>query len=452
MIGTGAEPRERPDLGQLDSAVVGAVVVVAVQLGHRRPRPQHQQGSGGGHRRLDHGRALGDQGAPVVVPGGHGGGRHHPAAIGVQGGHADDLVAHHLERGHRLQAFDHGRARPGVAVDQVDVDARPAERRVDQQPAAVTRQRHVGPGRLVRQVVPHHLVLVGRIAQAVPEHLAPVVQLVVGHLAGQRIAGIGEPEAVGSPGHRRGTGVGDGVGMAGARAHVEDVEGGALVAVGGQAVGQPRAVGRGVVPVDGRGGVTGQQDRIDDGAGQARPAGRAHHQHRLVVMAPPVEREHPVAGYRAAHRGPGAQQRAQAPVQPGPSRPVVQVGPGVRVLRLDPGLGLGILAVLEPAERVRDPGAVQLLDDLAAPCGRRRSQRVRAQPRPALGLRPWFAFLRRALVLRLAVFFDIRRPRYRARAPAGKSRGPRCDTSPTGFGHARAPWCLMKQLWNRYRR
>jgi hypothetical protein len=201
--------------------------------------------------------------------------------------------------------------------------------------------------------------------------------------------------------------------MAGARGHVEDVEGGSLVPTGGQAIGQPRAVGRGVVPVDGRGGVTGQQDRVDDGAGQAGPVGRAHHQHRLVVVAPPVEREDPVARHRAAHRRSGAQQRAQAAVESGPTRTVVQEGPGVGVLRLHPGLGLGVLAVLEPAERVRDPGAVQLLHDLAAPGGRRRSGRVRGQPRPALGLRPWFAFLRRALVLRLAVFFDIRGTRYR---------------------------------------
>ena len=194
-----------------------------------------------------------------------------------------------------------------------------------------------------------------------------------------------------------------------------------LVAAGGQAVGQPRAVGRGVVPVDGRGGVAGQQDRIDHRAGQAGPVGRAHHQHRLVVVAPAIEGEDPVTGHRAAHRRPGPQQRAQPTVEPGPTRTVVQVGPGVGVLRLDPGLGLGIVTVLEPAERVRDPGAVQLLDDLAAPGGRRRAQRGRGQPRPALGLRPWFAFLRRALVLRLAVFFDIRSPRYRARAPAGKS-------------------------------
>jgi hypothetical protein len=29
------------------------------------------------------------------------------------------------------------------------------------------------------------------------------------------------------------------------------------------------------------------------------------------------------------------------------------------------------------------------------------------QPRPALGLVPWLAFLRRALILRFVVFFDM---------------------------------------------
>jgi hypothetical protein len=30
------------------------------------------------------------------------------------------------------------------------------------------------------------------------------------------------------------------------------------------------------------------------------------------------------------------------------------------------------------------------------------------QPRPALGLVPWLAFLRRALILRFVVFFDMK--------------------------------------------
>ncbi|OWY60905.1 hypothetical protein B7486_66665, partial [cyanobacterium TDX16] len=78
---------------------------------------------------------------------------------------------------------------------------------------------------------------------------------------------------------------------------------------------------------------------------------------------------------------------------------------------------------------VDDVDAVAALDDLLTPRRRRRGERWRRagrrrgrcrQFRPALGFCPWFAFLRRAFVLRLSVFFDIGGAGYRGPAEAPK--------------------------------
>src|SRR5699024_10929747 len=72
-------------------------------------------------------------------------------------------------------------------------------------------------------------------------------------------------------------------------------------------------------------------------------------------------------------------------------------------------------------------------------------ERGSGQPRPAFGLVPWLAFLRRALVLRLLVFFDIGEatlgrgvtPVQTARALA--SVGPDAGPSERRFNRAGSP-------------
>src|SRR3954447_3754044 len=89
-----------------------------------------------------------------------------------------------------------------------------------------------------------------------------------------------------------------------------------------------------------------------------------------------------------------------------------------------------------PQRLQRAPGATTAQPGLrrAKRDGGRREARRRggsAQLRPALGLRPWLAFLRRALVLRLSVFFGIRVSTLRRGTVAGPGHevvgGPRVD-------------------------
>jgi hypothetical protein len=61
-----------------------------------------------------------------------------------------------------------------------------------------------------------------------------------------------------------------------------------------------------------------------------------------------------------------------------------------------------------------DLDPVQDVDDVVAPGRRRWRDRSGYERRPALGLLPWFAGLRRAFVLRFEVFFDIGPRGYRS--------------------------------------
>jgi hypothetical protein len=108
---------------------------------------------------------------------------------------------------------------------------------------------------------------------------------------------------------------------------------------------------------------------VDQRPGGIRRAGRADDERRLVVVGPAVEREDPVALDGARRRRAGAQQRLQALVEIGAGRQGVEQPPGAVVLGLDPRDGVGPRPVLEAAERVGDPDAVQDVD-LVAPRGR----------------------------------------------------------------------------------
>jgi hypothetical protein len=99
-------------------------------------------------------------------------------------------------------------------------------------------------------------------------------------------------------------------------------------------------------------------------------------------------------------------------MEPGSARQVAEDQIGAEVLLFDPGLRSGLVRALEPAERIGDLDPVQDVDRVV-PARRRRRRDGRAYDlRPAFGLLPWLAGFRRALVLRLEVFFDIGAPGY----------------------------------------
>jgi hypothetical protein len=188
-----------------------------------------------------------------------------------------------------------------------------------------------------------------------------------------------------------------------------------------------------VVPVEGGGGIVGELVRVEQGPGHAGCLGGPHHQHGLVVVAPPFDREHAITGDRARDRRTDAQERAEAGVKVRPARKVPDDEIGAKVLLLDPGRGGRVVAPLEPAIRVCDLDSVQNLYRVVT-AGRRRRRNVRPYDlRPAFGLLPWLAFLRRALVLRLEVFFDIGEQGYSA-----PSSGPKQGRQEVGCEAAHA--------------
>ena len=101
-------------------------------------------------------------------------------------------------------------------------------------------------------------------------------------------------------------------------------------------------------------------------------------------------------------------QRDEALVPPVPFGQGIERLAGVPVLRRHPRLDLGGVARLQPAVGVGHLGAVEDVDDVVAPCRRRRAHRVGLdQPRPMLGRLPWLALERRSRALRFFVFLDI---------------------------------------------
>ena len=246
-----------------------------------------------------------------------------------------------------------------------------------------------------------------------------VAGLVVADVVGIRVAGVGEAAVVGQPGHRRGPGVGEGVREQRAGGDVDDAQRRALVAPDRRAERDEVPVRRRLVPVDGGGDRAAGVSRIDQD-----PAGaldglreRADHQRGPVVPAPPVDREEAVAADRGRGRGARLGQLRQPGAEPPPGRDGVEDGAGAIVLGGGPGPDLGGGAVLEPAVRVSDLDAVQGLDDVVDPGGRRRRDLVQGvgyELRPRLGFRPWLAFFLRARWVAFLVRFDIGGPRYRS--------------------------------------
>ena len=182
------------------------------------------------------------------------------------------------------------------------------------------------------------------------------------------------------------------------------------------AVGDEAAIGRRVVPVDGRRGVGAQPGRIDEDRGGCPVDGGADDERLLWAAFGSFEGEHEVAGDAHAHRHGCAQQGDQALV---PGRPVgqgIERRAGAFVLFGHPRLGFGAIAVFEPAVRVRYLDAVEDVDHGIAPGGGRCSRHAGGQPRPMLGRLPWFALERRMRAFFFFVFFDIGARAYRSGA------------------------------------
>ena len=246
------------------------------------------------------------------------------------------------------------------------------------------RQRHVGPGGRVGQVVEHHTVVVGRGrrrarasrrcggSRAPPRHRVRV-----------GVAGVGERRRrrAARPPPRPGCwGCSSGRQLAGV--DVEHPQGAALVAAGGDAVGHQPAVGRGVVPVDGGGrvAVAAAAGRRSSRGSAVGVAGRgADEQDGLVEAAAPLEGEQAVAG-DPQRRRPCARRAARSAgrAEPAAAGQGVEHGAGAVVLGRGPGPHLVVGSVLQPAVGVGDLDAVQHVDDVVSP--RRQRRRVRRWP------------------------------------------------------------------------
>jgi hypothetical protein len=97
---------------------------------------------------------------------------------------------------------------------------------------------------------------------------------------------------------------------------------------------------------------------------------------------------------------------------------------GAKVLLLDPGQGGQVVTPFEPAVGVCDLDSVQNVDRFITARRRRRRNGRSYDLRPAFGLLPWLAGLRRALVLRFEVFLDIGEQGYSAASLRPKHEGP----------------------------
>ena len=148
--------------------------------------------------------------------------------------------------------------------------------------------------------------------------------------------------------------------------------------------------------------------------------GRAAGEQELLGAGRSLQAEEVLASHLGGEHDGELHQRDETLVPPRAVGAGVEHGPGVGVLAGDPVADVGVVTVLEPAVRVGDLDAVDDVDDLLTPGGRRRHdvERARAiQPRPTFGRLPWLAFERRMRALRFLVFFDIAGAAYGVRPP-----------------------------------
>jgi hypothetical protein len=145
---------------------------------------------------------------------------------------------------------------------------------------------------LVPALAEHQLVTVGVGADPVAPD-APVERgLALGHGVGGQPAAVVIGVAAGQPGQRAVAGAVDRALDGLAAGHLHDPQRGLLVAALGEEVGQPVALQRRHPAVEGDGVVVGQGARVDQGP--LGPAGLAHQQHRMLLVAAPALEERPL--------------------------------------------------------------------------------------------------------------------------------------------------------------
>ncbi len=263
--------------------------------------------------------------------------------------------------------------RTGGPFEHVDVDPRPADEHVDEQPGAVGRHRDVGPRLRVGVLGPHDRIVGPWRAEHVVVH-GPVV------LVARRVAGVGEPGAVGLPCHAAGPGVRDGFAEVAAVGGVEHPQHGVLAAAFARADGDQRSVGRGGEPVDGVRRVGGADGGIEQDDGwDVRVGRRAPGEQELLGAGWALEAEEALATHLHGQHDRPLHQRDEALVPPAPVGTGVERLTRVFVLGADPLPDLVGVAVLQPAVRVGDLDAVEDVDDVVAPRWRERRHRLGAE-------------------------------------------------------------------------
>ncbi len=258
--------------------------------------------------------------------------------------------------------------RAGRQVGEPQVVARGgAGRGGHRQPAAVAADRDAVVVRLVEPVAEHHDVGVRVRPDVVQEHAA-VVLLLAG-----RDVGRGEPAdvvvrlAARDP---RDGGVARAVDRAVddlAGGHVHDAHGGLLRAADGELVGEQAPVLRRLPRVQRGRAARVDRHRVEQDALSCAVLRRVDRdEHGVLLLGRAAHQELSAAAPVRGGDDAGAEQRHRAGTQRVHARPGRALGVEQGVLRLRPGFGGGVGGVFQPAVRVCDLAAVQVLDDVLA--------------------------------------------------------------------------------------